>query len=78
MHNGVRTGDIWQMCPFEWFRVGQQKCARSIKWYDGHLCHHMPRGPQRGERVLMMVSTCARHGQRSGNQRSQIVAATWR
>jgi hypothetical protein len=70
---GIWNGHRWQMCPYEWFRPGQDWCARHPPWHEGHLCPGMARGPHSGEEVLYMVSTCARVGVRTTNERSRIV-----
>jgi len=76
---GIRDdGHVWEMCPYEWFYPGQDWCAINVPWHEGHLCPHMSRGPNRGEEVLLMVSTCARCLVRSPHSaRSNIIKFQW-
>ena len=74
---GIFNGQRWQMCPYEWFYPHQDWCALNVPWHEGHLCPGMSREPRSGETVLYMVSTCARVGVRTTDERSVIVKVKW-
>jgi hypothetical protein len=76
---GLWNGSQYEMHPYEWFFPRQNWCSKNIWHIPGHLCHgRTVNSPTPGQEVLYMVSTCARCGVRSGNQRSNIKKIMWR
>jgi hypothetical protein len=79
---GMKNGGVWQMCPWEWHRPGQDWCAKHIFHIEGHLCHGMTkRAPAVGEDVIFMSSTGARVGMYRTDmrhERSRIALRQWR
>lgn len=75
----VNRGGTWYAATYEWLRPGQTE--KGVTGADiGKNIKVEPLAswqPQPGERVGFMVSTIARNGDRTSNERTNVVMATW-
>jgi hypothetical protein len=76
----VNVGGTWHAATWEYLRVGQhEKKKEWVKGTDGHI-NSAPLStwvPRSGETYGFMVSTLARGGVRTINERSNVSLITW-
>ncbi len=76
----VNVNGTWHAATWEWLRKGQhEKLVQWVKGTEGHI-HHPPLStwvPRSGETYGFMVSTPARGGVRTINERSNVSLVRW-
>lgn len=76
----VNVGGQWYAATFDWLRTGQtSKAASAVTGANGHIVGAPLNSwrPSSGERIGFMVTTPARGGERTLNERSNISEAIW-
>ncbi len=76
----VNVGGTWHAATWDWMRSGQtSKGTASVRGTGGHISRAPLNSftPKSGETYGFMVSTPARGGERTINERSNVSAVTW-
>jgi hypothetical protein len=75
----VERNGRWYGATWEWLRPGQTTKTMPASAFGSHIKREplASWAPQPGERIGFMVSTPARDGRRTTNERSNIVMTTW-
>jgi len=76
----VNLDGTWYAATFDWMRTGQtSKSTAAVRGTDGHIRQSPLNSwtPRSGETYGFMVSTPARTGERTVNQRSNVSMVQW-
>lgn len=76
----VNVGGTWHAATFDWMRSGQTaKAVSSVRGTGGHIPHAPLSSwtPSSGQTYGFMVTTPARGGERTINERSNVSMVTW-
>ncbi len=76
----VKVNGTWHAGTFDWMRTGQQaKSVDAVRGSGGHIPYAPLSSwrPRSGETYGFMVSTPARTGERTINERSNVSMVTW-